>query len=166
MSRARTISGVVIIAAAGGAFTLAGKALMDANRYIDSTPPPSTSSTPQPFTEAPVDPSWVKAGTPNFRSLETLRTYDGRAVTGLWACDGPSTFEWTFKMDETVHLLEGRVDIDYLGKRFTLEPGQTATFHAGTKAVWHVPKHAKKLYKLTYPGRLVRWWRKWTEAPT
>ena len=159
MSRLKTISGMAAIALVGGALALAGKAVLDASRYHERTPPPSSVAVAQPFIEAKVDPSWVKSGEPNFRALETLRTFDDRAVTGLWACDGPSTFEWTFHMDETVHLLEGQVVIDYLGKRFTLEPGHTATFHAGTKAVWHVPRHAKKLYKLTYPGRLVRWWR-------
>lgn len=78
---------------------------------------------------------------------------------GLWAGDGPSTFRWTFDLDETVHVLEGQVQVDYLGHRFTLSPGEVAHFRAGTQAVWHVPQYLKKAYVLHDPGRVVRWWR-------
>jgi uncharacterized cupin superfamily protein len=123
------------------------------------TAPPSNLAVQRPLGPFPVDPSWVKMGTPNFRGNEIAHSPDGKSVTGLWACDGPSTFEWRFGADETVHLLEGAVEVDYLGRRFTLKPGDVATFHSGTRAVWHVPVHAKKVYTVHQAGRLVRLWR-------
>ena len=146
--------------AIGALLTLAGVALLDAGHYLHRSAPPSAAAVHRPLAAFTVDPSWVKSGIPNFRAIETARSPDGRSITGLWACDGPSTFEWTFGLDETVHLLEGRVEVDYLGKRFVLEPGHTAAFHAGTKAVWHVPSHAKKVFKLQHPGKLVLLWRR------
>jgi len=95
-----------------------------------------------------------------FRGAETVRSPDGRVVSGLWACEGPTSFVWHFSHDETVHLLEGRVEVEYQGRRFSITPGDTASFLAGTKAVWHVPHHAKKAYVLHQPSWLVRAWRK------
>jgi uncharacterized protein len=150
----------LILAAASAALTLAALAVYEAVTYHAQQPPPSSVAVARTLGPFPVDPSWVRSGTPNFRGTETSRSPDGKTTTGLWACDGPSTFEWQFGADETVHLLEGRVEVDYRGSRFTLEPGDTATFHAGTRAVWHVPHHAKKVFVLNQPGPLVRAWRK------
>ncbi|GAP35151.1 cupin domain-containing protein [Piscinibacter sakaiensis] len=149
--RAGTAGAVLALAAVGGwqAAVAVGNGWQASAATVDKPL--------QPFS---VDPSWVRSGTPNFRAVETARSPDGRSITGLWACDGPTTFEWRFGLDETVHLLEGRVEVEYLGRRFVIEPGHTAVFHAGTTAVWHVPSHAKKVFKLHHPGRLVLWWRK------
>lgn len=149
-----------IAAIAGAAFSLAAVAAWDVGRYVSVSAPPSSNAVERPLLPFTVDPSWVKSGTPNFRAIETARSPDGRSITGLWECDGPTTFEWTFGLDETVHLLAGRVEVEYLGRRFVLEPGHTAVFQAGTKAVWHVPQHAKKVYKLYHPGPLGLMWRK------
>lgn len=146
--------------ATGAVIALVGVGLWDAGQYLHRAPSPSADTVNRPLVPFTVDPSWVKSGTPNFRAVETARSADGESITGLWACDGPTTFEWTFGLDETVHLLEGRVEVEYLGKRFVIEPGHTAAFHAGTKAVWHVPHHAKKVFKLQHPGKLVLAWRK------
>lgn len=140
--------------ALGGALVLSAGMAFEAGHYLFYAVPPSTVAVQRPLAEFPVDPSWVLSGTPRFRAAETARNPDGSAHSGLWACDGPSTFEWTFGLDETVHLLEGQVDVSYQGHRYTLRPGDTATFHAGTKAVWHVPQYAKKSYVLHHPGRL------------
>ena len=147
--------------ALGVSLALGGVLAYDAGRYLLRSAPPSAMPVEKPLLGFSVDPSWVRSGKPNFRNVETVRSPDGKSISGLWACDGPSTFEWTFYMDETVHLLEGGIEIDYLGRRFTLRPGDTATFHAGTKAVWHVPQHAKKAYTLYQPGRLALLWRRW-----
>ncbi|MBL8302297.1 MAG: DUF861 domain-containing protein [Ideonella sp.] len=150
-----------LAAAAGGAvIALAAVVLWNAWSYLHHAPAVSSQTVHRPLQAFSVDPSWVRSGTPNFRAVETARSADGRHITGLWACDGPTTFEWTFGLDETVHLLEGRVEVEYLGRRFVIEPGHTATFHAGTKAVWHVPTHARKVFKLQHPGRLVLAWRR------
>ena len=149
-----------LLAGAGVVAALGGLAAIDAARYVSRAAGPSAEPVHRPLTGFSVDPSWVKSGTPNFRATETVRSPDGKSISGLWACDGPTVFEWTFGLDETVHLLEGQVHVDYLGQRFTLKPGDTATFHAGTKATWNVPVHAKKAFTLHRPGRLVLLWRR------
>lgn len=146
--------------AAGAVVALIGVLAWDTARYLLRVPEPSSVAVNRPMQNFSVDPSWVKSGVPNFRAVETARSGDGKHVTGMWACDGPTTFEWTFGLDETVHLLEGRVEVEYFGKRFVIEPGDTATFLAGTKATWHVPKYAKKVFKLQHPGRVVLAWRR------
>lgn len=131
----------------------------DASHAIARSPEPSTQAQSRPLQPFEVDPSWVRTGTPNFRAAETARSADGRHISGLWACDGPTTFQWTFGLDETVHLLEGEVHVEYEGRKFVLRPGDTATFLADTKAVWHVPKGAKKSFTLHHPGQVARLWR-------
>ena len=150
----------LIAASAGAALVLAGGAVYEAIVYHDRMAPPSAAPVARLLGPFNVDPSWVRSGTPNFRGTETARSADGSGATGMWACDGPSTFEWRFGSDETVHLLEGKIEVEYLGRHFTLNPGDTATFHQGTRSVWHVPQYAKKVFVLHQPGRLVRWWRK------
>lgn len=146
-----------LFVALGGALTaLALMVAWDSVAYLRHADPASVSSVHRPLAAFQVNPEWVLEGTPNFRATEIRKSIDGRSTTGLWACDGPSTFEWQFWQDETVHLLEGQVDVKYQGRQFTLKPGDTATFIAGTRAVWHVPEHAHKAFSLHEPGRLVR----------
>lgn len=146
-----------IIFALGGALSaLALVAAWDGVVYLRRAVPASEASIHRPLTAFKVNPDWVLEGTPNFRATEISKSPDGRSTTGLWACDGPSTFEWQFGVDETVHLLEGLVEVRYQGREFTLKPGDTATFLAGTRAVWHVPQYARKAFSLHEPGRLVR----------
>jgi uncharacterized protein len=139
---------------------LTGAMAWDAVQYLSKSAAPSVQAVAKPLLGFSVDPSWVQSGTPNFHNVESVRSPDGKSVSGLWSCDGPTTFQWTFYMDETVHLLEGYIEVDYQGKRFNLRPGDTATFHAGTQSVWHVPQHAKKAYTLYDPGRAARLWRR------
>lgn len=103
-----------------------------------------------------IDPSWIKSGAPVFLAGEYAESPDKRASCGVWSCEGPAKFEWQFGSDETVLVLEGRVEIDYLGEKFVLEPGGTALFYAGTRAVWHVPKYVRKTYMIHYPNYIVR----------
>lgn len=149
------------MAAVGGALVaLAALAAVEAVRYHQAVPGPSAQAQARPLGEFRVDPSWILSGQPVFLGAETARSPDGRVITGLWACQGPASFEWQFSHDETVHLLEGMVEVEYLGRRFSIRPGDTATFLAGTRAVWHVPAHAKKAYTLHRPHWLVRAWRR------
>jgi len=154
-----------LLVALGGALTaLALATAWDGVAYLHHADPPSVSSVHRPLTAFKVNPEWVLEGAPNFRATEISKSPDGRTTTGLWACDGPSTFEWQFGVDETVHLLEGLVEVKYQGRQFTLRPGDTATFIAGTRAVWHVPEHARKAFSLHEPGRLVRVLRRFQRA--
>ena len=152
----KILLGAVLGLAIGGGGALA----WDTARYLSRSAPASSAAVQKPLLGFSVDPSWVKSGTPNFRNVETVRSPDGSSISGLWSCEGPSTFEWTFHADETVHLLEGDIEIDYQGKRFQLRPGDTATFLASTTSVWHVPQYAKKAYTLHEPGRMARLWRR------
>lgn len=137
-----------------------GAAVADAWLYVKRATPPSGRSMPQELAAFEVPASWIKSGQPRFSVTEVSRSTDGRQIVGLWQCDGPTTFEWQFGLDETVHLLEGEVKVEYLGNTFTLLPGQTATFHAGTRATWHIPNMAKKVFSLEHPGRLALLWRR------
>lgn len=148
----------------GAALALLATGAYETVRYLAASPAVSTQAVDKPLGEFSVNPRWILAGQPVFRGAETLRSADGQTVSGLWLCEGPTSFEWHFAADETVHLLEGGVEVEYLGRRFSLSPGDTATFHAGTKAVWHVPTHAKKAYTLHQPGVAVRAWRKLARA--
>lgn len=143
----------------GALASLAAVQAYEAVRYLSKPPRVTAQPLEKPLVGFSVDPSWVRTGAPNFRNAEMGRSPDGRTISGLWACDGPSTFEWAFSMDETLILLEGMVEVEYLGKRFTIRPGESATFLADTKAVWHVPAHVKKAYTVYSPHRVVRLWR-------
>lgn len=142
------------------ALALAGVTTFMVGKYLLRVDPVSAAAVNKQMVPMFVDPSWVKSGKPNFRAVESARSADGKTVVGQWACDGPTTFEWTFGLDETVHLLDGKVEIDYMGKKFTLHPGDTATFHAGTKATWHIPEKAHKVFVLQNPGYIVKAWRR------
>jgi uncharacterized protein len=156
-------------ALAGAMLALTAMAAVESIRYHRGAPAPSIEAVERPLGVFQVDPGWILSGKPVFRGVETMRSPDGRVVSGLWACEGPASFVWHFSHDETVHLLEGRVEVEYQGRRFSINPGDTASFHASTHAVWHVPGHAKKAYTLHQPGWLVRAWRKlnrlWAELP-
>jgi hypothetical protein len=76
------------------------------------------------------------------------RPMSGFTVDPSWIRSGRPNFRAT----ETVRSPDGRTVT-------VLLPGDTATFHAGTKAVWYVPSHAKKAYTLQHPGKLVLLWR-------
>jgi uncharacterized cupin superfamily protein len=107
-----------------------------------------------------VSQDWIKSGTPIFHTGQYAESPDKRASSGIWSCEGTSTFEWQFGSDESVLVLDGRVEIDYLGQHFVLESGGTALFYAGTRATWHVPQYVRKTYMIYYPNYMVRWARR------
>lgn len=119
---------------------------------------PVVISGPRSVLLAPVEaaPAQVLSGTPNFRAAPFAHSPDRRSSSGIWACDGPTTFDWSFGSDEVVHVLEGRVDVTYQDRQFTLLPGDTAVFYAGTQARWHVSQHVRKSYTLYHPGWITR----------
>lgn len=156
----RTFSAVL----GGAGLALTGVMLLDTARDASGAVPASTRALATAMTPVPIDPSWVRSGTPKVSMNVTAVSPDGRTVSGLWACDGPTTFEWHFGSDETVVVLEGSVDIEYLGQRFTLRAGDTATFRAGTTAVWHVPERVKKMFTLQHARAPLRAWRRVVRA--
>jgi uncharacterized protein len=156
----RTFSAAV----AGAALALTGVVLLDTARDTSSAVPASTRAIATAMMPVPIDPTWVRSGTPKVSMNVTAVSPDGRTVSGLWACEGPTTFEWHFGTDETVVVLEGGVEIDYLGQRFTLRAGDSATFRAGTTAVWHVPERVKKMFTLQRASLPLRAWRRVARA--
>lgn len=106
------------------------------------------------------DPHWIKSGRPVFAALEFAKEPTGQASSGIWTCEGPTTFEWTFHSDEAVYILEGEVHIEYRGQRYVLNSGDSGYFYAETKALWTVPGKLRKAYTLHQPNSLVRWWRR------
>lgn len=107
-----------------------------------------------------VPADWIKSGSPAFKSCEYGVTPDRRSSSGIWSCEGPAVFEWQFGSDESVLILEGRVDVDYLGHHLVLKEGDSALFYAGTSAVWNVQKYVRKSYMVHHPNYIVRWTRR------
>jgi uncharacterized protein len=103
-----------------------------------------------------VDPSWVISGSPVFRANVFQRSRHAATLSGIWECVGPAKFEWHYGVDESIYILEGSVEIEYLGRRFRLTAGDSTHFAAGTTAVWMVADHVKKTYYINRPGRLTR----------
>lgn len=134
-------------------------------RYLAFMPGASSDATAMPLTPLLEAPATVSVGKPGFRAAPFAESANGATSSGVWASDGPATFEWQFGSDEVVYVLEGRVEVEYLGNQFNLVPGDTAMFLQGTRAVWHVPRHVKKSYKLFNPNALVRLWRRWVQPP-
>ena len=94
---------------------------------------------------APITPGWIVAGAPVARAAELSRSADGTAVSLVWDCTA-GTFDWHFGVDETVHILEGDVEVSTAGfAPRRLEAGDVALFRAGTTARWHVPRYVRKL---------------------
>lgn len=140
--------GVLVTALGVGAYSSA--------RYLYSNRLPLTQDIDHNLRPIQVPADWIKSGKPVFLYNQYAQSSDGKYATGIWSCEGPTTFEWQFDADETVHVLDGRVEIDYLGKHFVLEPGDSAFFQAETRAVWHVPRYLRKSYTLHHPNLLVR----------
>jgi uncharacterized cupin superfamily protein len=133
-------------------------------RHAMDVPEPSTTALTKAMQPMHVDQTWIKSGTPRFMVTESavIKPPIGGVSTGLWSCDGPTTFEWTYGTDETVHIIEGEVHIDYLDQKLTLKAGDTAFFQAGTKATWTVPERVFKSFVLHDPGVLSRMYRRAT----
>ena len=72
---------------------------------------------------------------------------DGTTLAvGLWRCE-PSDFPYPFATDETIHALEGALDIKLeSGELVTLRPGDVASFVKGTRSHWTVREPFKKLF--------------------
>jgi uncharacterized protein len=100
---------------------------------------------PAALEEVPIHPSWIIAGAPVARAQELSRSVDGTTVTMHWSCTA-GTFHWYFSIDETVLILEGAVVVRTDGGTSrTLKAGDTALFHAGSWALWHVAHSVRKI---------------------
>jgi uncharacterized cupin superfamily protein len=100
----------------------------------------------------PIEPSWIKAGTPVARCVTLSESPDGLLTAGLWDCTA-GTFTWIFRSDEIVHILEGEVRVHDDGTTHVLVPGSVAYFPRGRETVWEVPTYVKKSFTLRGPHR-------------
>jgi uncharacterized cupin superfamily protein len=99
---------------------------------------------------APIEPSWIVAGTPRARCAELSRSPDGANLTLVWDCTA-GDFDWIYTDDETVHILEGEAIVDDGSGKRTIGPGDVYLFPAGTTYRWRVPVYVKKLAFLHVP---------------
>ena len=105
---------------------------------------------------APINPDWVRSGTPIARNRLLSRSEDTTACTLVWDCT-PGEFEWRYDVDETIHILFGRVVLDdgtQAPRR--LGPGDVVFFPAGARVYWKVEEHVRKLafFRRTLPRPL------------
>lgn len=99
---------------------------------------------------APINPNWVLVGSPQARSALLSRSPDAEAVTMAWDCSA-GVFRWRFECDETVHIVEGSVTVNWNGERFTLGVGDCAYFPAGSVATWTVHSYVRKIAFIRTP---------------
>jgi uncharacterized cupin superfamily protein len=100
---------------------------------------------------APINPDWVRSGSPVARAGEIARSTDGTTLSAVWDCTA-GTFDWHFGVDETVHIVEGEVEVSAVGfGPRVLRAGDAALFRAGTTARWHVPRYVKKIAFCRHP---------------
>jgi uncharacterized cupin superfamily protein len=98
----------------------------------------------------PIDPSWIRHGTPMARAVTLSESPDSLLTAGLWDCTA-GTFTWIFSNDEIVHILEGQVRVRDGDTTHVLIPGSVAYFPRGLETVWEVREYVKKSFILRAP---------------
>jgi len=112
------------------------------------------------FKDASIRPPHVMlSGKADCRAKIYHLSHDRSADAGIWECKGPAKFNYYYGMDESVYILAGTAEIEYLGKKFVLSAGDTTHFIQGTTATWSVPEHVRKTFTFHTPGRVVRYMR-------
>ncbi len=94
---------------------------------------------------APIEPSWIEAGDPQAK-LAILAYSDDRATTTiLWECSA-GRFTWRYKIDETIHFLDGGVRIRIGdGPWKSYSEGDTVHFSRGAVATWEIDTFIRKV---------------------
>ncbi|WP_420991741.1 cupin domain-containing protein [Cupriavidus sp. 30B13] len=93
----------------------------------------------------PIEPAWVRGGEPQSRAALHSRALDGLACTNLWECTG-GTFQWYYGWEETVVILEGKVQVTGAnGRVHVLRAGDIAYFPANTTWLWEVDGYVRKV---------------------
>src|SRR5258706_8967679 len=109
---------------------------------------------------APINPSWIISGSPTCRSNVFDISHDLSSESGIWECHGPAKFMYHYGWDESAYILAGAAEIEYLGTQFSLAAGDSVHFAAGTTAIWTVPAHVQKTFRVYDPGRIVKYMRR------
>jgi len=122
--------------------------------------PPMANDIAMPLEPLPVSSSWIIEGQPKFFARQYFSSPDGTIISGIWVCEGPGTFRWEHRTDESLYVLEGKAQIEYDGVKHELQPGDVTFFRAGTSTTWHVEGRVRKSFTLHNPGRIARWFRR------
>jgi uncharacterized cupin superfamily protein len=94
---------------------------------------------------APIEPGWIRAGSPLARNTLLSRSADGLAWTLVWDCSA-GTFDWHYDIDETIYFLEGSVTIcDGHSNPRTFTAGDVLFIPQGAVCHWHVEHYVKKV---------------------
>ncbi len=94
---------------------------------------------------APIEPDWIRSGTPTARNAILSRSADGSAYTMVWDCTAGS-FEWVYDCDETVHILEGSILLSDAGNPVRrLKAGDAVFFPKGAVVNWQIEGYVRKL---------------------
>lgn len=94
---------------------------------------------------APIEPSWIREGTPIARNATLSRSDDGLASTLVWDCTA-GKFQWIYEIDETIYFLEGSATIsDGHNPARTFGPGDVLFLPRGAVCDWHVETYVKKV---------------------
>ncbi|MEU5843826.1 cupin domain-containing protein [Rhodococcus sp. NPDC047139] len=94
--------------------------------------------------EDPIDPAWIREGTPLARSGQWSTSADRSTTTHVWDCTA-GRFDWHFGVDEIVHIVDGSVIVSSADTEpRMLRAGDAALFRAGTTSLWEVPEYVRK----------------------
>ncbi|ACA19802.1 protein of unknown function DUF861 cupin_3 [Methylobacterium sp. 4-46] len=110
-----------------------------------SLPPIVYCPTDVALKSAPINPHWVRSGTPEARNALLSRSADGMASTLLWDCTA-GEFVWHYDIDETLYFLEGSAiigDADNPPRRYVA--GDVLFLPKGAIAHWQVDSYVKKV---------------------
>jgi uncharacterized cupin superfamily protein len=102
---------------------------------------------------APIRPEWIIEGQPRARNQVLAMSKDRMATTLVWDCTA-GRFRWVYDTDETIHILEGEVQLTNVdGQTKRLSAGDVVFFPAGSTATWQVDHYVRKLafFRQTVP---------------
>jgi uncharacterized cupin superfamily protein len=91
---------------------------------------------------APIPASWVLEGAPLARERSLASSSDGTACAVMWDCTS-GRFQWEYRGEEIVHVLQGCALIDIAGMSRRLQSGDTHVFHTGSRYRWTVPDYVR-----------------------
>jgi uncharacterized cupin superfamily protein len=97
-----------------------------------------------PWDDYPLPPASIVEGTPAAK-VHWLRM-ESAYYAGLWTVER-CTFDYRFEMNETAHILAGRVTVAQEGgPTLELGPGDVASFPKGATTRWTVKEKLKKFF--------------------
>lgn len=90
----------------------------------------------------PIPGNWVLEGAPRARERSLASSSDGTACAVIWDCTSGG-FQWEYRGEEIVHVVQGCALIDIAGVSRRLQSGDTHVFHSGSRYRWTVPDYVR-----------------------